>query len=70
MDYIAIVEKASDGSFSAYVPDLPGCVTCGDSYEEAEALIQEAVAIHLESLRSHGEPVPVPTTKSLTVQAA
>ena len=70
MDYVVVIEKAADGSYSAYVPDLPGCVACGDSVEEARRLIEEAVALHIESLRKHGEPVPSPSASTHTVHAA
>jgi predicted RNase H-like HicB family nuclease len=60
MDYVVVIEKANDGSYSAYVPDLRGCVACGDTQTEARKLIEEAVALHIESLRNHGEPVPTP----------
>ena len=70
MDYVAVIEKAADGSYSAYLPDLPGCVACGDTVEEARTLIEEAVALHVESLREHGEPVPTPTAQVMTVHAA
>ncbi len=70
MDYVAIIEKADDGSFSAFVPDLPGCVSCGDSVEEVEQLIEEAVSLHIESLKKHGEPVPLPSSRAITVHAA
>ena len=62
MQYAVMIEQADDGSYSAYVPDLPGCVSCGDTQEEAEQLIKEAVALHIESLRQHGEAVPRPKT--------
>jgi predicted RNase H-like HicB family nuclease len=58
MQYAVVVEKADDCSYSAYVPDLPGCVSCGDSVEEVQHLIQEAIRLHMDSLRSHNEPVP------------
>lgn len=58
----AIVIEPTDNGYSAYVPDLPGCVAAADSYEDAEKLIQEAVIFHLESLRQHGDPVPEPRT--------
>ena len=70
MDYVAVIEKANDGSYSAYVPDLPGCVTCGDSVDEARQLIEEAVGLHIESLRAHGEPIPPPSASIHTVHAA
>ena len=70
MEYIVVIERASDGGFSAYLPDLPGCVACGDTVEEATDLIREAVVLHVESLRSHGEAVPAPTAQTTTVRAA
>ncbi len=70
MDYVVVIEKAADGSYSAYVPDLPGCVSCGDTPEEARELINEAVSVHIDSLRRHGEPVPPPTATTHTVHAA
>ncbi len=60
-----MIIEGSDGAFSAYVPDLPGCVAAGASVAEVEALIQEAVRLHVESLRSHGEPVPPPVTAAV-----
>ena len=56
MKYAYIIEKAPDGSYSAYVPDLPGCTTCGDSLDEVRQLIAEAVKLHIESLREHRSP--------------
>ena len=68
MEYLVVIEKASDGSYSAYVPDLPGCVTCGDSVEETKELIQEAIRLHLDSLRQHQEPVPEATALPFLVR--
>jgi predicted RNase H-like HicB family nuclease len=70
MDYVAVIEKAPDGSYSAYLPDLPGCVACGDTREEARQLIREAVALHIESLREHGEDVPPSLATTDIVHAA
>ena len=70
MEYIVIIERAGDGSFSAYLPDLPGCVACGDSPDEVRREIAEAVKLHLESMKAHGEPIPVPTTTVDRVKAA
>ena len=70
MDYVVVIEKSGDGSFSAYVPDLPGCVTSGSSVDEVRVLIEEAVVMHIDSLRSHGEAVPPPATTVHVVHAA
>ncbi len=70
MDYLVVFEKCDDGSYSVYVPDLPGCASSGDTLEEAEQMIREAIKLHLDSLRQHGEPVPPPTTQARVIQAA
>ena len=70
MDYLAVIERAGDGSYSAYLPDLPGCVACGHTEGEARRLIEEAVVLHIDSLRWHGEPVPPPTSSAHVVHAA
>ena len=67
MDYLVIFEKADDGSYSVYVPDLPGCVSAGDTLEEAEQMIREAIELHIESMREQGEPVPPPTSRAGTI---
>ena len=69
MNYLYIIEPGDDGSFSAYVPDLPGCVSCGDTLDELRVMIREAIAVHIESLRQFGEPVPPPTSRAKTVAA-
>ena len=70
VEYVVVIERGTDGSFSAYVPDLPGCVACGDTADEVRAEIREAVLMHVESLRTHGEPVPPPSTMTDKVRAA
>jgi predicted RNase H-like HicB family nuclease len=45
MDYVIVIERGNDGSFSAYVPDLPGCVSCGDILEELMANMKEAIPL-------------------------
>lgn len=67
MEYVVVIERADDGSYSAYVPDLPGCVSCGETIEEVKRHIREAVRVHIESLREHGEPVPPSTVTAATV---
>ena len=64
--YLVVIEGEGE-SYSAYAPDLPGCVAGGDSPEEVERLMQEAIALHVESLRAHGEPVPPPSAAAATV---
>jgi antitoxin HicB len=68
--YVYIIEKASDGSFSAYLPDLPGCTSCADSIDELRESIKEAVTLYIDSLREHNEPVPPPTSTAALVDAA
>ena len=62
MRYAIVIEKA-DGNFSAYVPDLPGCVATGNTETEAEAQIREAIAFHLDGIREDGTPIPLPSSK-------
>ncbi|GAB3490240.1 type II toxin-antitoxin system HicB family antitoxin [Curvibacter fontanus] len=57
MRYAIVIEKA-EGNYSAYVPDLPGCVATGATVAEVESEIREAIAFHLEGLREDGLPVP------------
>ncbi len=61
MRYMVVYEQTSSG-WSAYVPDLPGCVAAGGTREETEKLIREAIVFHLESLRGNNEPIPQPGT--------
>jgi predicted RNase H-like HicB family nuclease len=65
--YVVVYEQAPH-NWAAYVPDLPGCVATGDTREETEALIREAVALHVESLVAHREPVPEPGVWTGTVE--
>jgi predicted RNase H-like HicB family nuclease len=62
MRYAVVIEKA-EGNYSAYVPDLPGCVATGSTVEEAEAQIREAIEFHLEGLREDGLPIPAPSSR-------
>ena len=55
-------EREEDGGFSVYVPDLPGCVSQGDSHEEAVEHVREAIECYLEALVKLGQPIPVPRT--------
>lgn len=60
--YAIVVERAADGSYSAYVPDLPGCTSCGDTREELERNIREAILGHLAAMRDAGESAPEPVS--------
>jgi predicted RNase H-like HicB family nuclease len=69
MDYVVIFEKG-ERSYGAYVPDLPGCVAAGDTLDEVRQLIREAIPLHLELMREHGEPIPAPSSVADTVRVA
>ena len=57
MRYAIVIEKA-EGNYSAYVPDLPGCVATGATVAQVEAEIRETIAFHIEGLREDGIPIP------------
>lgn len=61
MRYAVVIEKA-EGNYSAYVPDLPGCVATGATLKEIEQMIWEAIEFHLEELREDGLRISKPTT--------
>ena len=62
MRYAIVIEKA-EGNFSAYVPDLPGCVATGATVEETEAQIREAIEFHLDGMRADGVAIPQPASR-------
>jgi predicted RNase H-like HicB family nuclease len=63
-EYVVIYEKAADGGWGAYIPDLPGLGVVGDTVEEAEQLIREGMALHIAGLVEDGLPIPEPTALS------
>jgi predicted RNase H-like HicB family nuclease len=69
MRYAIVIENAG-GNFSAYVPDLPGCIATGDTLAEAENAIREAIELHLEGMREDGAPIPPPTSRVDYVEVA
>ncbi len=69
MRYAIVIEKAN-GNFSAYVPDLPGCVATGTTIQETEQAIREAIEFHLEGLREDGNPIPPPSSRVEYVEVA
>ena len=62
MRYAIVMEKA-EGNFSAYVPDLPGCIATGGTIEEVESQIREAIAFHLDGMGEDGTPIPQPASR-------
>jgi predicted RNase H-like HicB family nuclease len=68
MRYATIVEKTLS-NYSAYVPDLPGCIATGTSIEEVLSQIQSAISFHLEGLQLEGLPIPEPTTVCEYIEA-
>ncbi|MFI5384985.1 MAG: type II toxin-antitoxin system HicB family antitoxin [Fimbriimonadales bacterium] len=68
MKEYAVVYERGERNWSAYVPDLPGCIATGATMKETELLITGAVQFHIEGMRLHGEPVPEPTSQAGTVK--
>lgn len=69
MKYLVIIEPTATG-YSAYSPDLPGCVSTGATREAVERNMREAIEFHLEGLRLEGYPVPEPASESAYVEVA
>ena len=69
MRYAIVVERAAN-NYSAYVPDLPGCIATGVTMEETEQLIREAIELHLSGLREDGLPIPQPSSQVVYVEVA
>jgi predicted RNase H-like HicB family nuclease len=69
MKYLIIIEKSSNG-YSAYSPDLPGCVSTGGTPEETEQNMREAIEFHIDGLKEDGYEIPKPTSRSSYVEIA
>jgi predicted RNase H-like HicB family nuclease len=67
--YLIVIEPTGTG-FSAYSPDLPGCVATGATRDDVERSMREAVAFHLDGLRAEGQPVPPATAVATYVEVA
>lgn len=67
MKYTIIIEKAPN-NYAAYAPDLPGCIATGETREETVEEMRQAIELHIENLRLHGEPVPQPQTTAAVVE--
>jgi predicted RNase H-like HicB family nuclease len=70
MRYAIVIEKAPGSNYSAYVPDLPGCISVGDTLDEVKRMIHEAIELHLESMREDGLAIPEPSTEVAVVEVA
>jgi predicted RNase H-like HicB family nuclease len=68
MRYAVVIEKADD-NYSAYVPDLPGCVATGSTVSEVEAEIRDAIRFHIDGLKADGLAVPRPTSIAEYIEA-
>ncbi|HZP84276.1 MAG TPA: type II toxin-antitoxin system HicB family antitoxin [Chthonomonadaceae bacterium] len=68
-EYLVIFEWAGN-NYSAYVPDLPGCIATGKTLEATERNMKEAIELYIEALREDGKPVPEPTTQAKPVTVA
>jgi predicted RNase H-like HicB family nuclease len=69
MKYLIVIEESETG-YSAYSPDIPGCVTTGSTQEETLANMREAITFHLDGLREEGFPIPKPSSVSSYVEVA
>lgn len=69
MRYAVVIENAGS-NFSAYVPDLPGCVATGRTLAETESAIREAIAFHIDGLREDGTPIPTPSSTVEYIEVA
>lgn len=70
MTRYSVIYERGERNWSAYVPDLPGCIATGADREETRQRIREAIAFHIEGLREQGETVPQPTTEVDEVEVA
>lgn len=67
MKKYAVIYEPGEANWSAYVPDLPGCIATGANREAVESQIREAIEFHIEGLRLFGQPVPDPNVEAATV---
>ena len=69
MRYAVVIENAGP-NYSAYVPDLPGCIATGSSISDVEREIREAIEFHIEGMREDGDPIPAPSSSVQYVEIA
>lgn len=68
-EYTIIIEKA-EGNYSAYCPDIPGCIATGSTIEETVMMMSEALALHIEELKEEEITIPEPFTKAVSIEVA
>lgn len=68
MKFVALIAKSGNG-YAAYLPDLPGCIAAGDTFEETSQLIQEATNFHVEGMVQDGETIPEPLYAPIEVES-
>jgi predicted RNase H-like HicB family nuclease len=69
MRYAIVIERVGS-NYSGYVPDLPGCVATGDTVEQTESVLREAIEFHLTGLREDGLPIPQPSSRVDYIEVA
>ena len=67
MQYVVIIEETPDGGYSAYVPDLPVCFTVGDTLDDVQTNIRDAIASYLDEAQETGMPIPAPRIRTALV---
>lgn len=70
MTEYTVIYEPGDRNWSAYVPDLPGCIATGKTREDVERRMREAIEFHLEGLRAHSEPIPEPLIEAGRIAVA
>jgi predicted RNase H-like HicB family nuclease len=70
MQYAIVIEHVPGSNYSAYAPDLPGCIATGDTIEEVTQLMREGIEFHIEGMREDGLPIPEPSTAVSMVEVA
>jgi predicted RNase H-like HicB family nuclease len=68
-EYLVIFEWAGS-NYSAYVPDLPGCISTGKTLEDIERNIKEAIELYIDTLKEDGQPIPEPTVRGKAISVA
>ena len=67
--YLIVIEPTSSG-YSAYSPDLPGCIATASTRVDVERAMREAMELHLDGLRANGQPIPTPSTSATYIEVA